>query len=189
MQILRDPIRHPRTEFEQPEGSRATKLRRLNQDLEHTNALNNITKVIENMSKAYAAQSIAMQNATNDALFTRRGHAKDSLSQEYFKLREEQALSELWNHVANLKREKHSLLELRKHVPISKREIPSPTPIPPMITLGNDDDDDEEEGRRRRRSHVLGVINTNLRFHFMICCFLGTIYISHTMMMIMIFFN
>ena len=89
----------------------------------------------------------------------------------------------------NLKREKHSLLELRKHVPKSKREIPSPTPIPPMITLGNDDDDDEEEGRRRRRSHVLGVINTNLRFHFMICCFLGTIYISHTMMMIMIFFN
>lgn len=124
MQILRDPIRHPRTEFEQPEGSRATKLRRLNQDLEHTNALNNITKVIENMSKAYAAQSIAMQNATNDALFTRRGHAKDSLSQEYFKLREEQALSELWNHVAKFKARKTFSFGVTKTCPKIKERNP-----------------------------------------------------------------
>ena len=103
VQISQDPRHHPRTEFEQPEGSRATKLQRLNLDLEHTNALNNIAKAIENMSKAYTAQSIAMQSANNDALFTCPGRVEDSLSQEYFKLREEQTLLKLRNHVANLK--------------------------------------------------------------------------------------
>jgi hypothetical protein len=97
------------------------------------------------MSKAYAVQLIAIQNATNVALFTRPCHAEEKLSQKYFKLREEQALLELRNHVATLKREKHALLELQKHVQKSKREIPSPAPTPPVIIDDKDEEDEEED--------------------------------------------
>jgi hypothetical protein len=94
------------------------------------------------MSESSAEKSKVLKDANDDALFSRPGRQPDTISEAYFKLREEQAY-----------------LERQKYMMKLEKELPRSSQIPPMITIGEEEED--EEGGLGRSSSLYDTFDLN----------------------------
>ena len=108
----------PTGELQRPEGQKNAKTARLNQDL-HMAALRSAAEAFKLMSESSAEKAIGLKDANDDPLFSRPGRQPDTISEAYFKLREEQ-----------------TYLERQKYVMKLRKELPRSTQGPLVITYG-----------------------------------------------------
>ena len=97
------------------------------------------------MSESYVGKSIVLKDANDDALFSRSGQQPDTISEAYFKLRQEQAY-----------------LERQKYVMKLRKKLPRSTQIPLVISIDEEEiKEEEEEGGLGRSSSLYGTLDLN----------------------------
>jgi hypothetical protein len=135
----------PTGELQRPEGTKSAKAARLNQDL-HMAALKSAAEAFKLMSESSAEKSKVLKDANDDALFSRPGRQPDTMSEAYFKLREEQAY-----------------LERKKYVMKLRKELPGAAQSPPVITIDEEEEEEEEEegGGLGRSPSLYGTLDLN----------------------------
>ena len=135
----------PTGELQRPEGQKNAKTARLNQDL-HMAALKSTAEAFKLMSESSAEKAIVLNDANDHTLFSRPGRQHDTMSETYFKLREEQAY-----------------LERQKYVMRLRKELPRSTQEPPVITIDEEEVEEEkkEEGGLGRSSSLYGTLDLN----------------------------
>jgi hypothetical protein len=90
--------------------------------------LKSAAKAFKLMSESSAEKSRVLKDVNDDALFSRPGRQPDTMSEAYFKLREEQAY-----------------LERHKYVMKLRKELPDAAQSPPVITIDEEEAEEEEE--------------------------------------------
>jgi hypothetical protein len=101
-------------------------------------AMKSAAKAFKLMNESSAKKSRVLKDANDDALFSRPGRQPDTMSEAYYKLREEQAY-----------------LERQKYVMKLRKELPGAAQSPPVITIDEEAEEEEEEGGGMGRSPSL----------------------------------
>ena len=108
----------PTGEYNDRKDKKNAKIARLNQDL-HMAVLKSATEAFKLMNESSAEKARVLNDANDNALFSRPGRQPDTISEVYFKLREEQ-----------------TYLERQKYVMKLRKELPRSTQGPLVITYG-----------------------------------------------------